>query len=40
MTHGKRTHQKGWDAEKQILEHVERNSENLEILPKVQYLNP
>lgn len=33
MTHGKRTHQKEWDAEKQFQECVVRNSGKVEILP-------
>lgn len=40
MTHGKKTYQEEWDAEKQVWECMIRNSEKLEILPKVQYLNP
>lgn len=40
MTHGKKTYQEEWGAEKQIQECVVRNSEKLEILPEVQYLNP
>ena len=40
MIHGKRTQQKGSDAEKQFKECVVRNSEKVDILPKIQYLNP